>query len=134
MYAIQHEDYSPAIKIRPDIPELLDNIINKCLQKDPDERFQSLKEILKEFDKLRQVTGANIDIDSFSSSTTANRLAVLPVTNISAAADDEYFADGMTEELISALSKIKELRIIARSSVMQYKTIAKSIKEIGKEM
>lgn len=134
MYAIQHEDYSPAIKIRPDIPELLDNIINKCLQKDPDERFQSLKEILKEFDKLRQVTGANIDIDSFSSSTTANRLAVLPVTNISAVADDEYFADGMTEELISVLSKIKELRIIARSSVMQYKTIAKSIKGIGKEL
>lgn len=134
MYAIQHEEYYPVIKIRPDIPEILDSIIKMCLQKDPEERYQSVVEILKDFDKLRKISTSGISMDTAISSASANRLAVLPVVNISQAAEDEYFADGMTEELISTLSKIKELRIIARSSVMQYKTIAKSIKEIGKEL
>lgn len=62
------------------------------------------------------------------------RLAVLPLTNISANDEDAYFADGMTEELISSLSKINGLRVIARSSVMKYKNVNKDIREIGKEL
>lgn len=62
------------------------------------------------------------------------RLAVLPLDNISADAKDEYFADGMTEELISNLSKISNLRVIARSSIMKYKGQQKSISEIGEEL
>ncbi len=67
-------------------------------------------------------------------SATENRLAVLPLANISPDPKDEYFADGLTEELISALSKIRELRVIARSSVMQYKAGTKSIAQIGSEL
>jgi serine/threonine protein kinase len=59
------------------------------------------------------------------------RIAVLPLVNISPDPQDEYFADGMTEELISTLSKISGLRVIARTSVMQYKGTNKSIAEIG---
>ncbi len=62
------------------------------------------------------------------------RIAVLPLANISAEAADEYFADGMTEELILALSKINQLRVIARTSVMKYKLQPKSIAEVGKEL
>ncbi|MEN7551470.1 tetratricopeptide repeat protein [Rapidithrix thailandica] len=62
------------------------------------------------------------------------RLAVLPLTNISYDSQNEYFADGMTEELISSLSKIGELRVIARSSVMKYKGGQKDIAQIGKEL
>ncbi len=62
------------------------------------------------------------------------RLAVLPLDNFSADAKDEYFADGMTEELISSLSKIGDLRVIARSSIMKYKGLQKSISEIGEEL
>ncbi|MBA4055489.1 MAG: hypothetical protein C0490_12310, partial [Marivirga sp.] len=62
------------------------------------------------------------------------RLAVLPLDNISADAGDAYFADGMTEELISSLSKIHNLRVIARSSIMKYKGLQKSIDEVGKEL
>lgn len=62
------------------------------------------------------------------------RIAVLPLRNISANNEDEYFADGMTEELISSLSKINGLRVIARSSVMKYKNVHKSIREIGEEL
>ncbi len=64
----------------------------------------------------------------------SNRIAVLPLSNISPDPNDGYFADGMTEELISTISKIGGLQVIARTSVMRYKGGNKSIEEIGKEL
>ena len=62
------------------------------------------------------------------------RLAVLPLANISPDPKDEYFADGLTEELISVLSQIRGLRVIARTSVSQYKGTSKTIAQIGLEL
>ena len=62
------------------------------------------------------------------------RLAVLPLANISPDPDDEYFADGMTEELISRLSRVSGLDVIARTSVMQYKGKATGIADIGRDL
>src|SRR2546422_599749 len=69
-----------------------------------------------------------------SSSDGGPRIAVLPLSNISPDKSDEYFADGMTEELISTLSRIASLRVIARTSVARYKSTNKPIIEIGKEL
>ena len=63
-----------------------------------------------------------------------DRVAVLPFANISPDQADDYFADGMTEELISSVSRINGLRIIARTSVMRYKGASKPISEIGREL
>ncbi len=63
-----------------------------------------------------------------------NRVAVLPLKNMSPDPNDEYFADGMTEELITALSGVRELTVIARTSVMPYKTSPKRITEVGREL
>ena len=60
------------------------------------------------------------------------RVAVLPFANISADEADEYFSDGMTEELISQLSKIRRLSVIARTSIMKYKGTNQDIAEIGR--
>jgi TolB-like protein/Tfp pilus assembly protein PilF len=62
------------------------------------------------------------------------RIAVLPFTNMSADAQNEYFSDGMTEELISKLSRLHDLTVIARTSIMQYKATGKSVAEIGREL
>jgi TolB-like protein/Tfp pilus assembly protein PilF len=62
------------------------------------------------------------------------RIAVLPLLNISNDSQDDYFADGMTEELISQLAKISGLNVIARTSVMKYKNSQLDIEEIGKEL
>jgi adenylate cyclase len=64
----------------------------------------------------------------------AHNLAVLPLTNISPDANDAYFADGLTEELISALSQIRGLGVIARTSVEQYRQAPKSIAQVGAEL
>ena len=63
-----------------------------------------------------------------------NRVAVLPLQNMSPDPADEYFADGMTEELIDRLSQVKSLQVIARTSVMNYKKKEKNVSEIAKEL
>ena len=62
------------------------------------------------------------------------RVAVLPFANMSPDASDEYFTDGMTEELISTMSRIRDLRVVARTSVMGYKGTQKKISEIAREL
>jgi adenylate cyclase len=62
------------------------------------------------------------------------RLAVLPFTNMSVDAGDDYFADGLTDELISRASQIPSVRVIARTSVGRYKGSTKSIREVGQEL
>lgn len=61
-------------------------------------------------------------------------LAVLPFENLSGDPEQEYFADGMTEELISSLAKIKALKVISRTSVMRYKGARKPLPEIAREL
>jgi TolB-like protein/Flp pilus assembly protein TadD len=61
-------------------------------------------------------------------------LAVLPLQNLSGDKDQEYFADGMTDELITDLAQMSELRVISRTSVMHYKGTAKTLPQIGREL
>ena len=63
-----------------------------------------------------------------------NSIAVLPFDNISADPEQEYFCDGMTEQIISNLAKLSRLKVISRTSVMRYKSTDKTIPEIGKEL
>ncbi len=63
-----------------------------------------------------------------------NRIAVLPFSSLSPDPRDEYFADGITEEMITTISKIEGLEIISRTSVMQYKRAPKSIREVSREL
>lgn len=62
------------------------------------------------------------------------RIAVLPFTNISHDQTDEYFAEGVTEELITAISQVHDLKVIARTSTARYKGTSKSVAEIGREL
>jgi adenylate cyclase len=62
------------------------------------------------------------------------RLAVLPFANLSPSPDDEYFADGLTDELISHVARLPNLRVIARTSVLRYKGSSKSIREVAQDL
>lgn len=87
-------------------------------------------EVLTEFSKTVFHTGPNdeqVAIDE-------NSIAVLPFLNMSSDKEQEYFSDGLTEDIITQLSKIKSFKVISRTSVMQYKKTPKSIREIGKEL
>ncbi len=61
-------------------------------------------------------------------------LAVLPLENLSGDASQDYFSDGMTDALITELSHIRKLRVISRTSVMQYKRTQKSLEDIARDL
>ena len=61
-------------------------------------------------------------------------IAVLPFVNMSAESNNEYFSDGLTEDIISQISRISALKVISRTSVMQYKNTSKNLRQIGKEL
>jgi len=65
---------------------------------------------------------------------TIRSIAVLPLANLSGDPEQEYFADGMTDELITNLAKISTLRVISRTSVMRYRNVQRPVGEIGKEL
>ena len=70
----------------------------------------------------------------FGSRPRITRLAVLPLTNLSNDTEQEYFADGMTDILIADLAEIGSLRVISRTSVMQFKGTKKPLPEIAKQL
>lgn len=81
--------------------------------------------------------GLNVPEQSYISELTGNKrksIAVLPFNNFSPEEDNEYFSDGMTEEIINALSNVKDLQIASRTSVFAYKNVVKDIRDIGKEL
>ena len=84
------------------------------------------------------IVGLNIDISTkdVEAEKDINNLsiAVLPFANMSSDPENEFFSDGITEEILMQLSKIKSLAVISRTSIMQYKNTTKSLREIGKEL
>ena len=62
------------------------------------------------------------------------RIAVLPFSNMSPDPNDEYFADGLTEGLIATISKIREVSVVSRTSVMQYRKNPKPIRDVAEEL
>ncbi len=95
---------------------------------------KTLKNVRLPIDVYRIVMPWEMEVAKEPEELDRRRVAVLPLRNMSPDPNDEYFADGMTEELITALASITELTVIARTSIMQYKNATKRISDIGKEL
>jgi adenylate cyclase len=93
-----------------------------------------LKNIKDSIDVFRIVLPWNGEQSMAETGHDRRRIAVLPFANFSSDPNDEYFADGITEEIISTVSNIGELSVISRTSVMGYKGTAKKVREIGREL
>ena len=134
LYRILHEEPAPVTSLRTNVPAGLEGIVKKAMQKDRQHRYERIDDLLLDLKSVIRDTEAERAEGRPSFSGDTYRIAVLPFANISPDPQDEYFADGMTEELISTLSKIRGFRVIARTSVMQYKKTTKSIADIGREL
>src|SRR5215469_5265480 len=187
-HAILERVPTPSIRLNPEIPQKLEQIIDKCLEKDREIRCQSAAELRADLKRLKRDTESGRKVAAglvpdvapaqrgrlfsatlrkhwvgalsvgalpallailfaFNVAGLRDRLvhrgaplpkiesiAVLPLRNLSGDPQQEYFADGMTEELITSLAKIRTLRVTSRTSVMPYRDSRKSLREIGKEL
>jgi TolB-like protein len=126
LYAIAHESPQELSSLRPGIPGPVLSVINKLLQKNPELRYQTAKELIRELEKLT--------VPSATASRPEKSIVVLPFENLSPDPDQEYFSDGLTEEVISDLSNVDALRVISRSSAMTFKGTKKKVPEIAREL
>ncbi len=128
MYSIMNEDVEPIAGVRSDLPSGVDDLVRKILSKEPIHRYQDASEFLSDLRALKGQGAAKRDEDG------EKRIAVLPFENISPDNETDYFAEGLAEELIINLSRIKNVSVVARTSSMQYKGTKKDIKTIGREL
>ena len=132
MFAIINTTAPSARSLRADIPDALDRLISECLRKKPDERPASAAVVAQTLRGIRDGTPSGSL--PLAPRDVIRSIAVLPLRNLSNDPSQEYFADGMTESLISDLSRIKALRVISRTSAMAYKGSTKSLPDIARDL
>lgn len=131
--AILRDTPEPLVRMRTDLPGDLDRIVNRCLEKNPRERFQTALDVANELRTLRRQLERGTPASRSAPGHVAS-IAVLPFVNRSASAEDEYFSDGLADELLSVLARIKGLRVIARTSAFQFKGTKDDIATIGSKL
>ena len=101
-------------------------IVKRCLEKQPSQRFSTMAEVKAALQKVRMTRNEQAKA--------APSIAVLPFANMSRDADDEYFSDGLAEEIINALAQMPGLKVIARTSAFAFKGKNEDIRKIAETL
>jgi serine/threonine protein kinase/Flp pilus assembly protein TadD len=134
--AILRDVPAPVSDRRPDIPGDLGRLISRCLEKDREYRMQTAKTLHDELEALgRDLASGPVARRADDGQARDKRsIVVLPFANLSPDAANEYLGDGLTEEIITDLSKVRALHVISRTSAMQLKGAKKDARTIGREL
>jgi non-specific serine/threonine protein kinase len=133
----------PAVRLNPDLPTDLERIINRALEKDRNLRYQHANEMRAELQRLKRdfESSRMLGAEKSSSSSGAHAaaaqkksVAVLYFENQSGAKEDEYFRDGITEDIVTELSKIKLLEIFPRSEMLAFRDKPVTAQQVGQQL
>ena len=119
---VLHRAPLPPRSLRPELSTRLQELILKCLEKDPERRYQSAREL-------------EVDLSRAAASAAEEKaIAVLYFENLSGRKEDEYFRDGITEDITTELAKIRELKVFSRSAVLAYRDRPVTPAHIGQQL
>jgi non-specific serine/threonine protein kinase len=117
----------PVTEINVQLPNHMGRIIKRCLQKDPNSRYQTARDLLNDLEEIKTELAEAEEREG-------NSIAVLPFANMSPDPEQDYFCEGIAEELINGLGRIKHLRVASRTSAFQFKGSDFDIREIGQRL
>ena len=142
---ILHSEPTPATKLNPKLPQALENIVSKALEKDRDLRYQTAAEFRADVKRLkrdldsnrRPAAGKEPPVPVATAQVTGaskKSIAVLYFENQSGVKEDEYLRDGITEDVITELSKIKGLNTFSRPTVLAFRDKPVTPTQIGQQL
>jgi serine/threonine protein kinase/tetratricopeptide (TPR) repeat protein len=141
--AVKHKTEIPKDprELNPQIPEELSRLILRCMEKEKGRRYQRVDEILSALVAMESgapasdVIAAKVpDTEKTPGAGWKKSIAVLPFSNLSPEKEQEYFCDGLSEEIINALSHVRELRVVARTSAFAFKGKEVDVREVGEKL
>jgi non-specific serine/threonine protein kinase len=132
--AIVYESPNPLTDHRGGIPDKLQQIISKLLQKDREARYQHAHDLLVDLKSLLDAIESGRIEFAERGKPDLQSIAVLPFANLTGDASQEYFCEGVSEEIINALTRVRGLRVASRSSSFIYKKIEEDIRTIGRKL
>jgi serine/threonine protein kinase/Flp pilus assembly protein TadD len=135
---------APAKQLNPRLPAALDNILSKALEKDPDLRCQTAAELRADLKRLKRDTESGgrraaaekivLNSGTTPSADRQRSVAVLYFENQSGAKEDEYFRDGITEDIVTELSKIAQLEIFPRSEMLAFRDKPVTAQQVSQQL
>jgi eukaryotic-like serine/threonine-protein kinase len=143
MVAVLREEPPPISDSGRSVPGEVEEIIRHCLEKDPDDRFRSARDLVFALRMAERALSRSSSPESARSAAPASdpgarspepSIAVLPFHNVGVGPESEYFSDGMSEEIIAALSGVAGLRVAARTSSFAFRGKDDDVRRIGHEL
>ena len=124
----------PHVRAMRDVPEQLDQAVTRALARTPVDRFPSAAEFAEALLQIQQAGRTPPGVAPAPAAAPEKSIVVLPLANMSADPENEYFSDGMTEEIINALAKIPDLQVASRTSSFAFKGKSVDIREVGEKL
>ena len=126
----------------PDGPRELERIVSRTLRKDREERYQNVQDLLIDLKDLKRaletqshkVFVSRSSLEMSAESVPEKSIAVLYFENMNSEKDSDYFCAGMTEDIITDLSKIKELKVVSRNDVLPFRNKEVNIRQVGEAL
>ncbi len=123
-------------------PVEVQDVVMRCLRKDPDQRYQSMADVKNALEQIyfasrsviMQISASGVWKRPAAGARAVPSIAVLPFLNLSSDKENEYFSDGLAEEIINALTKLSHLRVTARTSAFVFRGAQQDIRQIGETL
>ena len=134
VYAIVNKEMPSLVELDPDVPAYLERIVERALAKRPEDRFANFDEVLVQLEQPSMQTTLLESTRRLAGTNRKPSIAVLAFADMSAEQDQEYFCDGIADEIINDLNQIDGLRVASRTSSFSYKEAKLDVREIGRQL